>query len=123
MAKQDVIKIFRTSTPGREPLISELEDGELFLNIEDGFLFFKKNNGRVVKLGETRTSTFTIATAGQTTFDIPADAKTVISFFLNQIDYSSYVQINPAGSGQVVYDDQSSEYTTELNDAVKIIYL
>lgn len=60
------------------------------------------------------------ATANQVSFSILASAETILSFMVNQIDYSVYAEINPIGSGTVVYTP--TIYPIEAGDKVVIIY-
>jgi len=64
---------------------------------------------------------FTVQNNGETLFNIPATATKILAFFVNQIDYSSYVQINPVGSGQLEYTDTA--YSLEAGDAVKVVFI
>lgn len=47
------IKVKRSSTPGKAPVVGDLQLGELAINTYDGKLFLKKNNGTesVIELG------------------------------------------------------------------------
>lgn len=40
-----IIKLRRSNTPGAVPTISQLQEGELAVNIYDGKLFFIRNDG------------------------------------------------------------------------------
>ncbi len=125
MAKQSVIQHFRTLTGNRVPTPSELEHGEFFFNVADGFIYYKRADDTIVRLGETKEKIFNINTNGTNSFSIDATAQFIISFVLNQLDYTEFVSINPANSGNVVYDDSPTggNYITEVGDTVRIVYI
>lgn len=122
MAKQDVIQHFRTLTQGRAPTAGELEQGEWFINVADGTAYLKDADDNIKEFRSIQVATFNINTNGTHAFSILASAKEIISFVLNQLDYTEFVEINPAGSGNVVYDEVAAEYETEVGDFVKIVY-
>lgn len=125
MAKGTIIQHFRTQTGGRVPTPSELEIGEFFFNVADGFVYYKKTDDTIVRLGETKEKVFNITTNGTNQFAIEATAQMIISFVINQLDYTDWVSINPQNSGNVVYDDSPTggNYKTEIGDTVRIVYI
>lgn len=122
MAKQDIIKHFRTSTPGRVPTPSELLEGELFINVFDAVVFMKDDSGIIRRFRGLESETFNITIPGTTSFPVLATATLVLSFTLNQLDYCEFVSITPPGSGIIIYDDVAASYVTEVGDFVKILY-
>jgi hypothetical protein len=71
-----LIKLKKSSEPGKLPQPEDLEFGELALNYADGQLYYKKSNGTVDTIGGggllgTRTVTESVATDNQTVFNIP----------------------------------------------------
>jgi hypothetical protein len=71
-----LIKLKKSSEPGKLPQPEDLEFGELALNYADGQLYYKKSNGTVDTIGGggllgTRTVTESVATNNQTIFNIP----------------------------------------------------
>jgi hypothetical protein len=71
-----LIKLKKSSEPGKLPRPEDLDFGELALNYADGQLYYKKSNGTVDTIGGggllgTRTVTESVATDNQTVFNIP----------------------------------------------------
>lgn len=46
------VKLLRSTTPGKVPTVTELSDGQLFLNVHDGKAFFKRTVGAVESIQE-----------------------------------------------------------------------
>jgi hypothetical protein len=71
-----LIKLKKSSVPGKLPQPEDLEFGELALNYADGQLYYKKSNGTVDTIGGggllgTRTVTESVASNNQSVFNIP----------------------------------------------------
>ena len=71
-----LIKLKKSSVPGKLPQPGDLEYGEIAINYADGQLYYKKADGTIGSIGGsgllgTRKITEYTATAGQTTFTIP----------------------------------------------------
>jgi hypothetical protein len=71
-----LIKLKKSSVPGKLPQPEDLEFGELAINYADGQLYYKKSNGTVDTIGGggllgTRTVTEAVAASNQTIFNIP----------------------------------------------------
>lgn len=47
----DTIKFKQTNVPLKAPTNTDLEIGEIILNIADGKLYFKKDDGTIVVIG------------------------------------------------------------------------
>lgn len=122
MAKQDIIQHFRTFTNGRKPLAGEIEHGEWFINVADGTAYLKDADDNIKEFRSLQVATFNVNTNGTHNFSILASATQIVSFVLNQLDYTEFVEINPVGSGNVVYDEVTTQYETEVGDFVKILY-
>jgi len=70
-----LIKLKKSSVPGKLPLPGDLDFGELAINYADGQLYYKKSDGTVAQLGGgavlgTRTITEATAAGSQTIFTI-----------------------------------------------------
>lgn len=122
MAKEDVIKHFRTTTPGKVPNPSNIEEGEWYINVADGIAMLKDSDGNIRKYRSLETKTFNVTVNGQVNFPVLSSATSVVYFMINQLDYSEFVSITPAGSGMIVYDDVGGEYSVEVGDYVKVLY-
>lgn len=122
MSKEDIIKHFRTPTPGRAPTAGELELGEWFINYADGHAYLKDAAGNIRKFRPLEEKTFFVSSPGTTSFPVLATATKVLVFLLNQLDYSEFVTITPPGSGIVKYNDIAGDYVTEVGDYVKVLY-
>jgi hypothetical protein len=71
-----LIKLKKSSVPGKLPQPEDLAFGELAINYADGQLYYKKSDGTVATIGSggvlgTRTITEVTAAANQTLFIIP----------------------------------------------------
>lgn len=60
------------------------------------------------------------ATLNQTNFFLPAQAHKILHVFVNQLDYMSWCELNPPGSGRVIYTPPVGGYTLEEGDTVVI---
>ena len=70
-----LIKLKKSSVPGRLPQAADLEYGEIAINYADGQLYYKKTDGTIQSIGGggvlgTRKITESTATSGQTTFTV-----------------------------------------------------
>jgi len=70
-----LIKLKKSSVPGKLPLPGDLDFGELAINYADGQLYYKKSDGTVAQIGGggvlgTRTITEATAAGNQTIFTI-----------------------------------------------------
>ena len=70
-----LIKLKKSSVPGKLPLPGDLDFGELAINYADGQLYYKKSDGTVAQIGGggvlgTRTITEATAAGSQTIFTI-----------------------------------------------------
>ena len=88
--------------------------GDLFFaNIEEEFL------SNIVRKTE-----FTITDPDDNmTWSLPSDARQVLHVMINQIDYISFCELTPIGSGQVVYTPMNGGYEPEVGDKVIIYWL
>jgi hypothetical protein len=71
-----LIKLKKSSVPGKVPLPEDLAFGEIAINYSDGQLYFKKSDGTVTTIGGggvlgTRKITEVTAAANQTLFTVP----------------------------------------------------
>ena len=71
-----LIKLKKSSVPGKLPQPEDLEYGELAINYADGQLYYKKSDGTVATIGGggvlgTRTITEVTAANNQTIFSVP----------------------------------------------------
>lgn len=122
MAKEDIIQHYRSPTAGRIPIAGELTYGEWHINYADGIAYLKDSGGNIRKFRSLEEKTFNVVTPGQTSFPVLATATKVLVFLLNQLDYSEFVTISPPGSGNIIFNAVSAEYTTEVGDYVKVLY-
>lgn len=70
-----IIKFKRSSVPGKIPVSSDLEFGEVAINYQDGIIYYKKPDGTIAAIGGSggggavgRSITEITATSGQTVF-------------------------------------------------------
>jgi hypothetical protein len=97
-----VLKIKRSSEPGKIPQPADLTPGELALNDADGAIYYKKSDGTIASLSSgatagTRRIYETTATAAQTTFVFPGGySPGFLDVWLNgiQLGNSDYVATN-----------------------------
>lgn len=59
MATNNIVQLKRSSVPGKVPLDSDLQIGEIAVNLYDGILFSKNTNGNVIVIGASTTSNIT----------------------------------------------------------------
>ncbi len=54
---------------------------------------------------------------------LPSDARQVLHVMINQIDYISFCELTPIGSGRIVYTPANGGYEPEVGDKVIIYWL
>ena len=111
-------EIIEGTTNVIQPLVEVNEvavyQGDLFFsNIEEEIL------SNVVKKTE-----FTITDEDENMqWTLPSDARQLLHVMINQIDYISFCELTPIGSGRVVYTPMNGGYEPELGDKVIIYWL
>ena len=54
---------------------------------------------------------------------LPSDARQILHVMINQIDYISFCELTPIGSGRVVYTPMLNGYDPEVGDKIIIYWL
>lgn len=104
-----VFKIKRSSVPGKVPLSTELEIGELAINLADELLFSKNTSNTVFAIGGS-TSNTSLETILLTLFSFPSGdyeliSESMISEFGENITVEYDLKTTfPSGSGVLVQD-------------------